>query len=147
RQDGDAAGMRFRETFAFAFAYQARQAWPWICFVGLAAITWLMGGQMQGHSALEQGYFFNPPYVVANITQVSSLLWLPIVAALTGSIAARDFQSRMFPLSCATPTRRRDYLAGHFLAAFALGALLGLAITLALLLCLLAPWLQPLLGP
>jgi hypothetical protein len=92
-----------------------------------------MGGQMQGHAALEHGYWFNSPYVVANVTQVISMLWLPMAAALTGSIAARDFQSRMFPLSCATPTGRFDYLAGHFLAAFALNALLALAIPLAML--------------
>lgn len=139
--------MRLKETFAFAFGYQARQAWPWICFVALLAITWQMGGQMQGHAALEHGYRFNSPYVVANVTQVISMLWLPIAAALTGSIAARDFQSRMFPLSCATPTGRLDYLAGHFLAAFALNALLALAIPLAMLLCLPVPWLQPVMGP
>jgi hypothetical protein len=139
--------MRLRETFAFAFGYQVRQAWPWICFVALLAITWQMGGQMQGHAALEHGYWFNSPYVVANVTQVISMLWLPMAAALTGSIAARDFQSRMFPLSCATPTGRFDYLAGHFLAAFALNALLALAIPLAMLLCLPVPWLQPVMGP
>lgn len=139
--------MRFRETFSFTFAYQARQAWPWACFMALLGLTWLIGGQMQGHAALRQGYLFNSPYVVANVTQIASLLWLPMVAVLTGSVAARDFQSRMFPLSCATPIPRTDYLAGHFLAAFALNALLALAITLALLLCLPVPWLQPVLGP
>ncbi|MGN6111410.1 MAG: M1 family aminopeptidase [Luteimonas sp.] len=139
--------MRLKETFAFAFGYQAKQAWPWICFVALAAITWQLGGQMQGHAALEHGYWFNSPYVVANVTQVMAMLWLPMAAALTGSIVARDFQSRAFALACATPVGRFDYLAGHFLAAFALNAILALALPLGLLLCLPLPWLQPVMGP
>ncbi len=139
--------MRLKETFAFAFGYQARQPWPWICFVALAAISWQLGGQMQGHAALEHGYWFNSPYVVANVTQVLAMLWLPMAAALTGSILARDVESRMFPLACATPLGRFDYLAGHFLAAFALNALLALALPLGLLLCLPLPWLQPVMGP
>ena len=135
------------EVFRFAFGYQAGRAWTWICFAGLGLLTAMMIGQVQGDAALDHGYFFNSPFVVANGTQVMGLLWLPIVAALTGAIAARDFESRMFPLACATPTRKASWLGGHFLAAFLLNCIVGLAMTVAFLLLLAAPSLQALLGP
>ena len=89
--------MNLGEVFRFAFGYQTGRAWTWICFVGLVLLTAMMAAQVQGDAALDHGYFFNAPFVIANGTQVASLLWLPIVAALTGAIAARDFESRMSP--------------------------------------------------
>lgn len=139
--------MNLREVFRFALGYQAGRAWTWLCFAGLLLLTALMAGQVQGDAARDYGYYFNAPFVIANGTQVATLLWLPILAALTGAMAARDFETRMFPLACATPTRKRAWLGGHFLAAFALNCVVGLAMTGALLLLLAAPSLQDLMGP
>jgi ABC-type transport system involved in multi-copper enzyme maturation permease subunit len=57
--------------------------------------------------------------------------------AVAGSAAARDAQTRIYPLIYAAPISKADYLGGRFLAALALNALLLLAVPLGILCALL----------
>jgi ABC-2 type transport system permease protein len=90
----------------------------------------------------------NSPYAVAQQTVLTGLLWILMAPAVAGSAAARDVQTRMYPLIYTTPISKADYLGGRFLAAFVLNALILLAVPLGILAALYLPGREPgLVGP
>ena len=69
----------------------------------------------------------NSPLVIASTTVIGFLFWLFVGPSVAGDAASRDIESGLHPLSYSAPVGKFDYLAGRFLAAFALNALIMLA--------------------
>jgi ABC-2 type transport system permease protein len=138
---------RLWEVFRFELGYQARRASTRIylaLFIALAlALDFVIF-----LDARRDGYFFNAPIVIGLITIVASMLALLVTAGVAGDAATRDAQVRIDALLYTTPLRKASYLAGRFLGAFAIAALLLLAIPVSQLLVTQLPGIEPaLLGP
>jgi ABC-type transport system involved in multi-copper enzyme maturation permease subunit len=140
--------MRLLEIARFEIAYQARRPWTWLYFAVLLALSLQIVLEAYTGGARDGGYAFNSPFVITSITVLTGAMGLLVSAALAGDAGARDVQTRMHPLLYTTPTSRRAYLTGRFLAAFVLNALVLTSVQLALLLSAVMPGLEPdLLGP
>ncbi|BCT93415.1 hypothetical protein LYSHEL_24390 [Lysobacter helvus] len=119
--------MKLGKIFRFEFAYQARRVATWFQVVALCFVAWSV---IQGNYVddARNGYMLvNAPLVIASTTVVCCLLWLFIGASVAGDAAARDIETGQHPLSYSAPVGKFDYLAGRFLAAYALNALILLA--------------------
>ncbi|HEX8359904.1 MAG TPA: M1 family aminopeptidase [Longimicrobium sp.] len=127
------------EVFSFDLSSQARRFSTWLYFPVLLLITWQLATEAYIPKARAGGYFFNSPFIIAEVTLLGSLMALLAAAALAGDAGARDIQTRMHPLVYTAPVGRGAYLGGRFLAAFVLNALILLAVPAALLLAALVP--------
>ncbi|HZY80748.1 MAG TPA: M1 family aminopeptidase [Cyclobacteriaceae bacterium] len=88
-----------------------------------------MAGEVFIDEPLNGGYFLNAPYIVTSVCLITFFfLGLLILAPLAGNAAARDIETRMHPLLYTSPVPKHTYLAGRFLAAYALGSLILVAI-------------------
>ena len=121
--------MKFREIFRFEFVYQARRVRTWLYFAVLFAVAYMLVRTDPGGG----GEVVNSPYDIAQETVLTGLLWALMAPAVAGSAAARDVQTRMYPLIYAAPLSKADYLGGRFLAAFVLNAVILLAVPLGIL--------------
>jgi len=130
--------MKFRGIVHFEFLYQARRVRTWVYFAVLFFVAYLLTKNSL-NDAREGNVLANSPYSVAVITVICNLLWTLISTPVAGSAAARDVQTRMYPLIYTTPISKADYLGGRFLAAFLLNALVLLAVPLANLIALYLP--------
>jgi ABC-2 type transport system permease protein len=126
--------VKFGEIFRFEFVYQARRVLTWLYFAVLFVVAYLLMRTAGGGAVL-----VNSPYAIAQQTVLTGLLWVLMAPAVAGSAAARDVQTRMHPLIYAAPIRKADYLAGRFLAAFVLNALILLAVPMGILAALFLP--------
>jgi ABC-2 type transport system permease protein len=140
--------MKLREIFRFELGYQSRRAWTWIYFVALFALTLQITVEGMTGGARSGGYFLNAPFVIAEMTLLTSGMALLVTAALAGDAAARDVQVRMDPLVYTSPVSKGAYLGGRFLAAFVLNAVILLGPQVALLVAPAMPGLPPeIVGP
>ncbi|HEX8411598.1 MAG TPA: ABC transporter permease, partial [Thermoanaerobaculia bacterium] len=135
------------EVLTFELGYQLRRVSTRVyfaLFLGLAlALTYSVV-----LDARNDGYFFNAPIIISLITIVTSMFALLMTAGVAGDSATRDVQVRMAPLVYTTPLRKGSYLAGRFLGAFTVTALLLLAVPIALLVATRMPGVEPqILGP
>jgi len=131
--------MKFWEIFRFDFAYQARRVSTWLYFGLLLMVSFHMARSVFVSEAIEGGYFLNAPFAVAQVTLVACILSLLALAALAGSAATRDVETRMHPILYTTPVGEAAYLGGRFLAAFTLGALIVATIPVGILAAALLP--------
>ena len=141
-------GLKFWAIFRFELGYQVRRVSTSLYFAVLmaAAFQTIRGNDI--FDARNGDFLLNSPFVIATVTVLCSLLWVLMAAAVAGSAAARDVQTRMHPLIYTTPVSKAGYLGGRFLAAFVLNALLLLAVPAGILLALLLPGVEPeILGP
>jgi ABC-type transport system involved in multi-copper enzyme maturation permease subunit len=128
---------RLRGIFRFELAYQLRRPWTWGIFAVVLVVCFLITRDAAVADALYEDFFVNSPFSIAITTVVGGLLWLVTAPIVAGEAGGRDVASGMHPLVYAAPVRRMEYLAGRFLAALALNALLLVAVQLG---CLLAVW-------
>lgn len=126
--------MKFRQIFRFEFTYQLRRVSTWILFALLGAMAYHSIKGNYVYDARNGDFFLNAPWVIAMITVLGSQLTWLVAAAIAGNAAARDVQTRMYPLTYTAPISKSDYLGGRFLAALALNALLLLALPAGILL-------------
>jgi ABC-2 type transport system permease protein len=119
--------VKFREIFRFEFVYQARRVRLWLYFAVLFAVAYLLMRTAGAGDGV-----VNSPYAIADETVLTCVLWI-LMAAVAGSAAARDAQTRMHPLIYTAPISKADYLGGRFLAALVLNALILLAVPLGIL--------------
>ncbi len=126
--------MKFREIVRFEFLYQGRRLRTWLYF----AILFAAAFQLQGTASTGEVHV-NSPFEIAQVTILTSLLWIVMAPAVAGSAAARDAQTRMQPLIYTAPISKADYLGGRFLAAFLLNALMLLTVQLGMLAALRQP--------
>jgi ABC-type transport system involved in multi-copper enzyme maturation permease subunit len=119
--------MTFGRIFLFEAAYQARRPATWLYLAASFFVGWSV---IQGNyldDARNGWMLLNAPLVVASTTVVGCLMWLFVGASVAGDAAARDVESGMHPLSYSAPVPKFDYLAGRFLAAYAINAVILLA--------------------
>ncbi len=132
----------------FEFAYQLRRPAPWLCFAVLCFVAWSIIQSNYVPDARDGWLLLNAPLVIASTTVVAGMLWLFIAASFAGDAAARDIESGLHPLSYSAPVSKFHHLAGRFLAAYALNALVLLAVPAGMLLGMHWPDVEPeLLGP
>ena len=140
--------MKLREVFSFELGYQARRPWAWVYFVALLGVILQITVEAYTSNARSEGYYFNAPFVTVLMTFTASFMGLLATAGFAGDAASRDVQLRMYPLLYTSPLRTGTFLAGRFLAAFALNALVLLSAPIALVVSTLVPWVpKDLLGP
>ena len=140
--------MKLREVFSFELGYQARRPWAWVYFVALLGVILQITVEAYTSNARSEGYYFNAPFVTVLMTFTASFMGLLATAGFAGDAASRDVQLRMYPLLYTSPLRTGTFLAGRFLAAFALNALVLLSAPIALVVSTLVPWVpNDLLGP
>ena len=131
--------MKLREVFSLELGVQARRPWTWAYFVALFAIILQITIEAYPAGARSEGYFFNAPFVIASMTLIASVMGLLAAAGFAGDAAARDVQLRMDPLLYASPLGIGTFLAGRFLAALALNALILVAAPIAVAVSTLLP--------
>ena len=140
--------MKLGAIFRFEFAYQVRRPATWVCFAAVFLVAWSI---IQGNyvdDARNGWMLLNAPLVIASTTVVSCLFWLFIGASVAGDAASRDIESGLHSLSYTAPVTRFQYLAGRFLAAYALNAAILLAAPAGMLLGMHWPDVEPeILGP
>lgn len=128
--------MKFRQIFRFELVYQLRRVSTWLCFAVLFVVAF---GMMVGSSPTDDAVLQNAPFGIAFATVLGGAIWLLIAASVAGEAAARDAQTRMYPLMYTTPVGKAEYLGGRLLAAFVVNALILLAVPAGLLLGLYLP--------
>lgn len=140
--------MKFRKIFQLEFAYQVRSVstWLYFCVVAILAFLWVVANYL---SDAREGYFLlNAPIVIAAVTALCILFWLPLGGSVAGDAAARDVQTRMYSLTYTTPTSKATYLGGRFLAACLLNLIVLLSIPLSILFSLYFTSVEPeVMGP
>ena len=115
--------MKLGRIFRFEFAYQLRRPATWLFFAVLFLAAWSIIQSNYVPDARDGWLLLNAPLVIASTTVVSGMLWLFLAASIAGDAAARDIESGLHPISYSAPASRFQYLAGRFLAAYALNAL------------------------
>ncbi len=131
--------MKAREILRFNLLYQGRRITPWLYSAVLGLIAF---GAVRSNflpDARRELFLLNSPYVIAAATVLSCLLWLLLGASVAGNAAARDMQSRMYPLMYSAPVKRSEHLWGRFGAAFLVNAMVLGAVPLGILLAIYAP--------
>lgn len=140
--------MRLGAVFRFELAYQLRRPATWLFAAALFFVAWSIIQSNYVPDARDGWVLLNAPLVIASTTVVSGLLWLFLAASIAGDAAARDVETGLHPLSYSAPVSKLDYLAGRFLAAYALNALVLLAVPAGMLLGMHWPDVEPVLrGP
>ena len=140
--------MKLGRIFRFEFAYQLRRPSTWLYFAVLFFVAWSIIQANYVPDARDGWLLLNVPLVIASTTVVAGMLWLFIAASIAGDAAARDIESGLHPLSFSAPTPKFQYLAGRFLAAYALNAVILLAVPAGMLLGMHWPDVEPeILGP
>ncbi|HEV2802799.1 MAG TPA: hypothetical protein VGW12_20170 [Pyrinomonadaceae bacterium] len=140
--------MKFWEIFRFELAYQARRVAVWFYFAVLMIVAYLFVTANYIYDARDGDFFLNAPLIVANIAVFGSLIWLLMAGGIAGDAAARDVQTRMYPLTYTAPISKASYLGGRFLAAFAVNTFILLAVPAGALVGMYSPDVEPeILGP
>jgi ABC-2 type transport system permease protein len=122
--------MKFRKIFQFEFGYQLRSLTTWIYFaLALLFPCWFSFVV----EPTEASIFINGPYFLLFITVFVSGVWTVISGALAGHAAARDVQSRIYPLIYTASITKLEYLGGRFVAALVLNGFITLVIQLSLI--------------
>src|SRR5260221_12975333 len=109
--------MKFGEIFRFEFVYQAHRVRTWLYFVVLLVVAYLLTRNgIDSARDSSTPILANSPYGIAVTTLLCNVPWMLIAAAVAGSAAARDVQTRMHPLVYTTPVSKAAYLGGQFSA-------------------------------
>ncbi len=140
--------MKLWGIFRFELIYQLRRVWPWVFFVVLLVLSFLMARDTSLADAMYEDFFANASFAVAKTTVIGGLIWLLLAAPVAGEAGARDVATGMYPLVYAAPIRKVEYLGGRFLGALAINALLLLAVQAGILLGVYSPGVDPkVIGP
>ena len=127
--------MKLWKIFRFEFAYQVGSIPTWLYLLVLLIFTI----SMDVLTTPGDGVYVNNTFHITAITVIGILIWLIMGATIAGEAAARDVQTRMYPLTSSTPVTKFEYLGGRFLAAFTMNALLILSLPLGVLISFYMP--------
>ena len=136
----------FREVFFFEIRTRLRRIsthlYFGIFFTLSLVIILAYGGVFQhlkaGFGGAGGNILANSPFVTFMSISALALFGLPVVAAIMGGAACRDFQHNAFPLFFTTPVAKWSYLGGRYFG----GLVVLLYVFSSLLLgCLVATWL------
>lgn len=127
--------MKLWKIFRFEFTYLVRRVSTWLYLAVLLLFTLVMNLL----TTPGDGVYPNNTFHITGITVIGGFIWLLMGAAVAGEAAARDVKMRMHLLTFTTRVTKLDYLAGRFLAAFTVNALLILSLPLGVLLSFYLP--------
>ena len=120
--------MKLREVYRYEVEHRVRSASTWIYGVILFLLAvWMYLATADGSSSAALA---NAPERLAGAAVLPGMFGMLISAALFGDAALRDVQAGMDPLVYTSGLRRIEYLAGRFLAALTVNAVLLIAIIL-----------------
>lgn len=140
--------MKFRGILRYEFVYQLRRPWPWLFMVVLTVFAFVNTRIAVVPVTLPQDFVLNSPFIITVVTVFGCQIWLLLAPAIAGEAAARDVQTGMSPLLFTSPLGKLHYLAGRFVAAFALNALILLGVQVGSLLAAYGPGANPdIIGP
>jgi ABC-type transport system involved in multi-copper enzyme maturation permease subunit len=132
----------------FELRYQLRRRTTWIFFLAIGVIAALIVNGNFLPDAEQYQFYLNGPFVTAVVTVLAGVFWLLVAPSIAGEAAARDAETRMYPLLYTTPVRKSALLEGRFAAAFLVNALLLLAAQIGIAVAPYATTVDPdLLGP
>ena len=118
--------MKLREVFRYELEHRVRSPSTWIYGVILFLVAmWMFLATADGGSAQ-----VNAPVRIVGGSVLVGMFGMLVTAALFGDAAVRDVEAGMDPLIFTSSVRKSDYLAGRFLAALSVNAVLLLAIPL-----------------
>lgn len=132
--------MKFKEILRFELYFQLRQVTNWLYIIVILFFT-VMAALSMIDNVKEGEYFLNSPVIISFIAAVSSMFGLLLAAAVAGSTAVRDIQTRMDPLIYTSSLKKLSYLSARFLVAFVINLMV---ITLTLVLLYFGSYLSPL---
>jgi ABC-2 type transport system permease protein len=119
--------MKFRQIFRFEFTYQLGSLSSWVYFfIAFMLPFWFSAIAAPSDDAV----YLNSPFFLVFATVFTSIIWMLTAGTIAGNAAARDVQTRMYPLIYTTSVSKIEYLGGRFMAAFLLNALIHLVIPL-----------------
>src|SRR5690348_8870446 len=102
--------MKLWETFRYELASQSRSVSTWFYFLLLLVLSFLMSAIFIDEP-LAEGYFSNAPYITTKVSMIAFFfLGLLTLAPFAGNAAARDIETRMYPLLYSSPISRQVYL-------------------------------------
>ncbi len=131
--------MKWLEIVRFELVFQLRRRSTWVLLaLYLFPLIGVTSDAVTG--ARNGGIPFNAPLSIAEHGVLMVLVALLLIAAVAGDAATRDVQTRMEPLMHAAPVGPATYLAGRFVGAFAVAAILLTAVPLV---HILVPLFQP----
>jgi len=130
------------EIWRFEIRYQIRQP---LFFLSALVLFGIGVGAMSsdvgvGFTEAPAQAVRNSPYVICSLMAALSILGLFVVTAFVAGAALRDFEHDCHMLFFSRPITRSDYLAGRFLGAMTVSALLFVVLTMGFLAGQLAPW-------
>ena len=134
--------MKLRGIFRFELAYQSRRLYL-AAVLALVAFAFLFTRDGSLSAATYEDSLINAPFTIAGAMLFSSILWLLLSAPVAGEAAARDVATGMSPLVYTAPVRKRELLAGRFLAALGLNAAIMLGAVVGHLLAVYLPGVHP----
>ena len=109
---------RFLEVFRFEVGLHLRRPATGSCFALLAAL----GAALVLLLGTDMGVHVNAPAAIILYTFILGFVGALVTAALSADAGSRDAMTGMQPLFYTTPLRRREYLTGRYLGAFAVNA-------------------------
>lgn len=140
--------MKALELLRFEMSYQSRRAWTWLYFAATLILIFLIATRAFIETVQEQGYWFNAPYGIAQLTLIGSVMGLLVSAAFAGDAGARDPETRMASLVYTSPVGEGSYVSGRFFAGFLMTAAVMVMVQVALILAVLVVDLpKELIGP
>lgn len=117
--------MIFIKIFRFEFRYQLSSLSTWIYFFIAFMVPFWFSEIVTPN---DDTVYLNSPFFLVLATVFTGIIWLLTAGTIAGHAAARDVQTRMYPLVYTTPVSKLEYLGGRFMAAFLLNALIHLVI-------------------
>jgi ABC-2 type transport system permease protein len=136
--------MKLLKIFRFELAYLVRDLSTWLYLAVLILFT----AVIDALTTPGDGVFVNNTFHITATVIIGCFIWLIMGASIAGEAAARDVQTRIYPLSYVMPVTKLDYLAARFLAAFSMNAMLMLSLPLGILISFYLPGFdQPGFGP
>jgi ABC-type transport system involved in multi-copper enzyme maturation permease subunit len=135
---------RFLAVLRFELALHLRRPSTWAALL----LMLVLGATFVVGLGSDMGTHVNAPASIVLYTFVLGLVGLLVTAGLFADAGARDALSRMQPLFYTTSIRKREYLAGRYLGAFAVNALVLVGAPIGMALAMLWPAFDPtMVGP
>ncbi|WP_247234362.1 ABC transporter permease subunit [Telluribacter sp. SYSU D00476] len=117
--------MIFRQIFRYEFGYQLNSLSTWIYFIVAFMFPFWFSEIVRPN---DDTVYINSPSFLVLATVFTGVIWLLTAGTIAGHAAARDVQTRMYPLLYTTSVSKWEYLGGRFTAALLLNALIHLVI-------------------
>jgi ABC-2 type transport system permease protein len=127
----------------FEFRYLLRNPLVWLTAAGTFALLFI-GMSVEGFElGSEGGLLENAAYATLRNYLMLSLAFMFVTTSFVANVIIRDDETGFGPIIRSTRITKLDYVAGRFLGAFAVAAMLTLFAPLGIVVGTMAPWADP----